>query len=160
LRSYPKTVKYGGDAVPIPGANSILEHLSLLQVPWGIVTSWTKPLATGWLEILQLAHPSALIIAEVVQNGKPDPACYLLWKEMLGLEGEVLVFEDAPAGIRAGKKVGCKVLALTTTHAVEELWKAGADWIVKDLESVGFGFEKLRNGRRSAVMKILDEGLL
>jgi len=78
----------------------------------------------------------------------------------LGLEGEVLVFEDAPAGIRAGMKVECKVLALATTHAVEELWKAGVDWIVKDLESVGFGFEKLRNGRRSAVMKILDEGRL
>ena len=74
LRSYPKTVKYGGDAVPIPGANFILEHLSLLQVPWGIVTSGTKPLATGWLAILQLAHPSALIIADAVQNGKPDPA--------------------------------------------------------------------------------------
>ena len=95
--------------MPIPEANSILEHLSLLQVPWGIVISGTKALATGWLEILQLAHPSALITAEAVQNGKPDPTFYLLWKEKLGLEGEVLVFEDAPAGIRAGKKVGCKV---------------------------------------------------
>jgi glycerol-1-phosphatase len=49
-----------------------------------------------------------LITAEAVRNGKPDPTCYLLGKEKLGLEldEEVLVIEDMPAGIKAGNRLG------------------------------------------------------
>lgn len=70
--------------------------------------------------------------------GKPDPACYSLARERCGLGEQpgVLVIEDAPAGIRAGKAAGCSVLALATTHDVERLRDAGADWIVKDLDSI------------------------
>lgn len=48
----------------------------------------------------------------------------------------MLVVEDAPSGIKAGKAAGFKVLALETTHTVQQLKDAGADWIVKDLRSV------------------------
>ena len=48
----------------------------------------------------------------------------------------VLVVEDSPAGIRAGKAAGCQVLGLATTHSIERVREAGADWIVKDLQSV------------------------
>lgn len=76
--------------------------------------------------------------AEDVKEGKPDPACYRLGKQRLRLEGveKVLVIEDAPAGIRAGKAAGFDVLALATTHKTEELVDAGADWIVQNLKSV------------------------
>jgi glycerol 3-phosphatase-1 len=92
----------------------------------------------GWLKILGLAMPRCLVTAEDVEEGKPDPACYRLGKQRLGLDGvvKVLVVEDAPAGIRAGKAAGFEVLALATTHKTQELVDAGADWIVRDLESV------------------------
>jgi len=48
----------------------------------------------------------------------------------------VLVLEDAPAGIRAGKAAGCMVLGLVTSHTVEQVKSAGPDWIVRDLDSV------------------------
>lgn len=48
----------------------------------------------------------------------------------------VLVLEDSPAGIRAGKAAGCKVVAVVTSHTVEEVVSAGADWVVKDLSSL------------------------
>ena len=48
----------------------------------------------------------------------------------------VLVVEDSPAGIRAGKAAGCDVLGLVTTYRAEQVRAAGADWIVKDLRSV------------------------
>lgn len=48
----------------------------------------------------------------------------------------ILVLEDSPAGIRAGKAAGCKVLAVVTTHTIEQVVEAGADWVVKDLLSV------------------------
>lgn len=82
--------------------------------------------------------PPASVAAEDVTAGKPDPACYNLARERCGLGNQsgVLVIEDAPAGIRAGKAAGCSVLALATTHDIEKLRDAGADWIVENLDNV------------------------
>ncbi|KAI5251978.1 HAD-like protein [Aureobasidium subglaciale] len=121
--------KWGHDAVEIPGSRSILESLEQVSAPWAIVTSGTQPLVTGWLEVMGLAHPKHLVSAEQVAKGKPDPACYKLGAERLGIKGDdVLVLEDAPAGY--------KVVALTTTHTVQQLQEAGATWIVRDMRSV------------------------
>lgn len=49
---------------------------------------------------------------------------------------KVLVVEDAPAGVKAGKAAGSAVLAVATTHDVDVLRGAGADWVVEDLRSV------------------------
>jgi glycerol-1-phosphatase len=89
--------------------------------------------------VLDLPTPEHLITAESVTNGKPDPACYLLGRERLNLanpEKHLLVLEDSPAGIRAGKAAGCKVLGVVTSHTVDQVLDAGPDWIVKDLDSV------------------------
>lgn len=51
-------------------------------------------------------------------------------------EPSILVFEDAPAGVRAGKAAGFRVVALATTHSLDQLKEAGADWIVQDMTSV------------------------
>lgn len=89
---------------------------------------------------MKLARPNCLISAEVVEKGKPDPACYRLGAKELGFADvkgeEILVLEDSPAGVRAGKAAGYRVLGLATTHATEKLREAGADWIVRDLRSV------------------------
>lgn len=130
---------YGEGAVEIPGARSLLDSLNRIKMPWAIVTSGTRPLVTGWLDVLKLPSPENLVVAEDVPNGKPDPTCYLMGKKLLGLEnttGDILVLEDSPAGIRAGKAAGCKVLGVVTTHKLGEVIGAGADWVVKDLESV------------------------
>lgn len=133
-------MKHGSDATEIPGARNLLERLEAAGAPWAIVTSGTKPLVTGWLDVMKLAHPRFLVTAEQVANGKPDPACYRLGASRLGLEDadpqRMLVLEDAPAGVRAGKAAGYRVVALATTHDVEQLRKAGADWIVRDMRSV------------------------
>jgi len=130
---------YGADAVEIPGARPLLEELISRNAPWAIVTSGTVPLVTGWLGVLNLPSPDHLITAESVVSGKPDPACYIMGRERLGLADEdkqVLVLEDSPAGIRAGKAAGCKVIGLVTSHTPEQVLSAEPDWIVKDLASV------------------------
>ena len=78
------------------------------------------------------------VAADDVAAGKPNPACYDLGRERIGVDKQkrVLVVEDAPAGVKAGKAAGCAVLALATTHSVEKLLVAGADWVVEDLNSV------------------------
>jgi len=107
-----------------------------LSSPWAVVTSGTKPLVSGWLNVLKFAMPEHLVTAESVENGKPDPACYLMKLGLQDAAGDVLVLEDAPAGIRAGKAAGCKVIGLVTSHTVEQVVSAKPDWVVKDLESV------------------------
>jgi len=47
-----------------------------------------------------------------------------------------VVFEDAPAGIRAGKGAGALVIALQTTSPDSELEEAGADWILPGYQSL------------------------
>lgn len=94
---------------------------------------------SGWLNVLKLAIPEHLVTAESVVEGKPDPTCYRMGLEKLGLVGrgdEVLVLEDSPAGIKAGKDAGCKVIGLVTSHTVEQVAAAEPDWIVRDLDSV------------------------
>ena len=105
-----------------------------------MVTSGTRGLVNGWLEVLKLAHPRQMVVAEDVENGKPDPTCYLLGRQRLGLPdaAQMIVVEDAPAGVQAGKAAGFQVIGLTTTHTVEQVKSAGADWIVRDLSSVKF----------------------
>ncbi|KAF2153070.1 HAD-like protein [Myriangium duriaei CBS 260.36] len=132
--------EHGGDAVEIPGARALLDALNASSVPWAIVTSGTRPLVQGWIDVLSLSQPKHLITAEQVERGKPDPAAYLLGAKRLGMspsaKSEVLVLEDAPSGIRSGKAAGFHVVALATSHSVAQLQEAGADWIVRDMRSV------------------------
>ncbi|KAK2065397.1 haloacid dehalogenase-like hydrolase [Colletotrichum caudatum] len=130
---------YGEDAIEIPGARALLDALIKEDAPWAVVTSGTEPLVGGWLGVLKLPQPEHLVTAESVENGKPDPTCYLMGREKLGLQDgskQILVLEDSPAGIRAGKAAGCKVLGLVTSHTVEQVASAEPDWIVRDLDSV------------------------
>ncbi|AEO54133.1 hypothetical protein MYCTH_2296323 [Thermothelomyces thermophilus ATCC 42464] len=130
---------YGNDAVEIPGARALLQDLIAQSAPWTIVTSGSLPLVSGWLTVLNLPTPPHLVTAESVAVGKPDPACYRLGRERLGISGaekQVLVLEDSPAGIRAGKAAGCKVLAVVTSHTVEQVLGAEPDWVVRDLSSL------------------------
>ncbi|KAI9890113.1 MAG: hypothetical protein M1814_004512 [Vezdaea aestivalis] len=144
VRSIEGTIPalFGSRARLIPGAKTVLASLTSSHAPWAIVTSGTVPLAQGWLSRLALEQPPHLVTAEDVSLGKPDPACYVLGMEKLGLVGgkkPVLVLEDAPSGIKAGKAAGCLVVGLLTTHGEDEVRAAGADWIVNDLEGVVVG---------------------
>ncbi|KAK4190518.1 glycerol-3-phosphate phosphatase [Podospora australis] len=133
--------KYGDDAEEVPGARALLQDLISNNSPWAIVTSGSTPLVTGWLRVLGLPQPEHLVSAESVAHGKPDPACYRLGREKLGLAGDdkqILVLEDAPAGIKAGKAAGCKVVGLVTSHTVDQVLAAEPDWIIKDLSSLKF----------------------
>jgi len=117
--------------VPLPGAMELLQALPLDR--WAIVTSCTRALAGVRIGAAGLPKPKYLVTSTDVKHGKPDPEPYLKGAQLLGVPaGECIVIEDAPAGIRAGKVAGARVLALRTTASDAELQQAGADWIVDD----------------------------
>src|SRR5260370_35156616 len=101
-----------------------------------------------------LPKPKRLVTAPDVVGGGRAAEAYLKGAQSLGVPAaECPVIEDAPAGIRAGKAAGARVLALRTTASDEELQEAGADWIINDCgalfaDSVANGEVLLSVGRR------------
>jgi sugar-phosphatase len=115
--------------VPLPGVCEFLQ--SVPQDRWALVTSCAKPLAHVRLKAAGIPVPQKMITSDDVFRGKPDPEPYVKGAALLGFSpSECVVFEDAPAGIRAGKAAGARVLALPTTEHENELKAAGADWIL------------------------------
>ncbi|MFM0626836.1 HAD family hydrolase [Paraburkholderia xenovorans] len=98
--------------VPVKGATKLLRALPPDR--WAIVTSAGRRLASNRLAAAGLPLPNVLITAESVQRGKPDPEGYALAAQLLGVDvTRCLVFEDAEAGIAAGRATGATVLAVT-----------------------------------------------
>ena len=121
--------------IPLPGALELLQALP--QDRWAIATSCTRALAEVRIRAAGLPFPQHLVTSTDVQRGKPDPEPYIKAATILGLEpADCIVMEDAPAGIRAGKAAGARVLALRTTSPDPELTQSGADWLVNNLASL------------------------
>jgi len=107
----------------VPGAGQLLAALPADR--WAIVTSCGRALAQQRLASVGLPVPRVLVVSEDVKQGKPAPEGYRLGAARLGYDPEdCLVFEDAPAGVAAGRAAGARVLALTTTYAPPHLREA------------------------------------
>jgi sugar-phosphatase len=107
-----------GSVVAYPGAAELLAG----PIPIAVVTSGSTELATARLHGAGLEVPEAMITADRVTKGKPDPEPFLLGARALGVEpGRCLVLEDAPAGIESARAVGIPVVAFRTTHPEAEL---------------------------------------
>jgi sugar-phosphatase len=117
----------------ISGAAAALGALNLDRV--AVVTSGTRPLALARLAAVGIEPPAVVVFADDVERGKPDPEGYLAAARRLGAEpAEALVVEDAPPGIEAGRAAGAATVAVTSTHARQEL--AAADVVIESLEEL------------------------
>lgn len=111
---------------PVPGIGALLK--SLPPGSWGIVTSSYAEIVRGWLGHFGLPQPAVVVTARDVTRGKPDPEGYRLGAGRLGVAPEeCIVFEDAPAGIAAGRAAGCTVVTIATMLAGEAL--EGHRWV-------------------------------
>jgi sugar-phosphatase len=118
---------------PIAGARELVGDL--VSDRWAIVTSGGYGLASRRLDRAGIPQPPVFVTAEDVQRGKPDPQGYLLAAQRLGRDpAACLVFEDAPPGVAAARAAGARVVALTTTHAREDL--PGAERTIADFTAV------------------------
>ena len=121
--------------VLLPGARQLLN--SLPPERWTIATSCTRPLAEVRLRAAGLPIPKAMITSSDVKIGKPDPEPYLKAVAKLGFAAsDCIVVEDVPAGIRAGKAAGARVIAFLTTMIRRDLEDAGTDWIVQNCADI------------------------
>lgn len=121
--------------VPLTGALELLSSLPLDR--WAIVTSCTRALAEARLTAAGLPRPRTFVTATDVTHGKPAPEPYVKGAEMLGFaSADCIVVEDAPAGIRAGKAAGSRVIGLRTMLTDDELRSFGANWLLDNCGSI------------------------
>ncbi|MBZ6103731.1 HAD family hydrolase [Streptomyces olivaceus] len=115
----------------LPGTRDFLDALPADR--WAVVTSATRRLAEARLDAVGIL-PKTLVAADDITRGKPDPEPYLLGARALGVDpAACVVFEDAPAGLQAGRAAGMRTVALATTHRPDEL---DADLVVTDLSAL------------------------
>ena len=121
--------------VALPGAIELLSALPPHR--WTIATSCTRPLAEIRLRAAGLPIPAQMVTSNDVAKGKPDPEPYLKAAAVLGFESSrCVVVEDAPAGVRAGRASGARVIGFTTVLQPAELLEAGPDWLVSDCSGI------------------------
>ena len=129
----------------IPGAAAFLSQIPPSK--WAVVTSAPLQLALTRLKAAGLPIPNVLISAEDVEQGKPQPDCYLLAAKRLGIEiSDCLIFEDAEIGIAAAKASGGTLVVVTATHTQHSPAGAAGQIVVQDY--IQFGNRLLGSLRR------------
>ncbi len=132
---YRAIVGEGGIA-PLPGVRAWLNALTAAKIPRAVASSTHRLNIETILDVLGLDQSfDAIVTAEDVSRGKPDPEVFLLGATRLGMApSRCVVFEDAHVGINAARAAQMLVVAVTTTHPRAEL--TAADLIVDRLDEL------------------------
>jgi len=126
----------------IPGAAALLASLPADR--WAVVTSGRADLALARLRAAGLPCPDALVTADDVAQGKPDPEGYRKAAERLGVPtAATVVVEDMPVGISAARAAGAGAVVGVGQRSAD----GAPDVVVADLRSLrwtGEGLEVVR----------------
>ncbi len=132
---------YNKELKAISGVVELLEQLKISVC----VASSSEP---DWLDRklkltnLKRFFPDAIFHGRLVQKSKPEPDLFLHALKTLDWHAEdCLVVEDSEHGVKAGKAAGAKVCGflggahIYPGHA-DRLFKAGADYLIFDIQNV------------------------
>lgn len=130
---------------PTAGLCELLDELTSSGVRCAVGSSGPKLNVEFVLERCDIAHHfDVRISGDMVTRCKPAPEIFLTAAQKLSLKPEeCLVFEDAISGITAARAAGMKVIALTSTHTLEQLQAAEPDMILDDFRTISL--EQIRN---------------
>jgi sugar-phosphatase len=101
-----------GGVSPSPGARDFIAQLDALELPWAVVTSADRRLASLRLTAAGLVAP-LVVAAEDAPRGKPEPDPYRVAATMLKVDVRTcLVVEDTSVGADSGRRAGAVVAGL------------------------------------------------
>jgi len=125
----------------LPGVGRRLDRLKAAGWRQAVASSAPRANIAAILDALKLEHVfDAIVSAEDVQRGKPDPQVFLVAADRVSVPpARCIVLEDAPAGIEAARRAGMKSIGVLTTHA-----DLPADRVVHTLDELNDGaFDEL-----------------
>ena len=119
----------------LPGVHETMRRLDNAGLKLAIASSSPPKLIEAVVDKLDLAGYLTLTHSGIHEaRGKPDPAVFLTTAKKLGAEpGRCLVFEDAPAGVAAGKAAGMTVIAVPSVFEPDDPGIRAADVILNSL---------------------------
>jgi HAD superfamily hydrolase (TIGR01509 family) len=132
LRVYIQELHNGHDII-IEGSVHLLKRLASEMQVCIVSGSPVEDIVAG-LELMDIESDVKFVLgAEDYSPGKPDPACFLMAAERLGvIPAECIVFEDSAAGIQAARSAGMRCVALVREgYPVQNV--EIADQVVSDL---------------------------
>lgn len=118
---------------PYPGVLELISELTTHKVPLAICSGALRCDITPILEVFGIKNCfEHIVTADDVQQSKPDPASYLMVKQLLlnthpelyDASKGVFVIEDTPAGIESAKGADLKVIAVTNSYPAALLHRA------------------------------------
>ena len=105
-----------------PGAIALVKQLRDMGIPMAIVTSSDHKK----MQALFSQHPEfpalfdTIITGDMVTRAKPDPDCFLLGAQRLGVDiKDCVVFEDSRNGLIAARASGARVIGIATTLSAD-----------------------------------------
>ena len=107
-----------------PGALEFVRQLRAMNIPMAIVTSSDRKK----MQSLYQQHPEfptlfdQIITGDMVVKAKPDPYCYLMGAELIGVDiKDCIVIEDSLNGLLAGRASGARVIGIATTLSADDV---------------------------------------
>ncbi len=128
-----------GELKLVPGFAEFLLQLDAVALPSAVATSGSRGRVEQALEFFNLRDRfRAVVTGDDVERGKPDPSLFLLAAQILQVDAsQILVCEDAVAGVLAAKSAGMKCVGLAANGRESMLQQAGADMVVNDFSHTG-----------------------
>lgn len=133
---YREVLKRSGIA-PLPGVREFLTALQAAGVPCAVGSSTERKNIDTIMAVIGLApFFRAIVSADDVTRGKPDPQVFLLAAERIGVPAaRCVVCEDAFAGLEAARAGGMRSIGVATTHPAAAL-QGQADRVVHRLDEL------------------------
>lgn len=118
----------------ITGVDDFISRCVDAGIRIGLVTSALPGKVERMLDGLSVDNPFEVIItANLVENGKPDPECYLMAAEQMDIDPEnIIVFEDSVSGVKAASTAGATVIGVNEEELTETLKSEGAVLVQRD----------------------------
>lgn len=137
----------------LPGIETFLQSVQNEGLPKIIASSTTLSNLQFLLKHTKLGeYFNQFVCGDDVYQGKPAPDIFLEAADRLKKDPQqCIVLEDSPAGLEAGKKAKCFVVALCTTHAAEDLSPSSYDMIFPSPEELDL--EKILKKFRTFISK-------
>ncbi len=123
---------------------ALVRMVARMSCRTGVATMSTCAAAQLVLRSLHIAPIiDAIIGADDIKHGKPDPEVYLVAVDRLGVPpSDALAIEDSTSGVKAALAAGMRVVAVPTPFTEsgfndpDIVHKIGAQWIVRHPEDV------------------------